>query len=77
MACSLTKFVWNFAVYCGKEEKSEDVAHIAREEACLVHRVVLDLAADVQGNGHIITLNNFFISMGLLDELALRQIYAT
>jgi hypothetical protein len=30
MACSVTKFVWNFAVYCGKNEDNEEVAHVAR-----------------------------------------------
>jgi hypothetical protein len=30
MACSMTKFVWNFAVYCGKTEETEEVPHVAR-----------------------------------------------
>jgi hypothetical protein len=48
MACSLTKFVWNFAVYCGKEEEKEDVACIAWREARLAHKIVIDLAVDIQ-----------------------------
>jgi hypothetical protein len=44
MACSITKFVWNFAVYCGKEEGKKDVACVAWEEAKLAQKVVLDLA---------------------------------
>jgi hypothetical protein len=47
MACSVTKFVWNFAVYCGKTEEIEEVPRVARGEARLAHKVVLDLAAEV------------------------------
>ena len=47
MVCSLTKFVWNFAVYYGKEQESEDVACVAWEEACLAYKIILDLGMDV------------------------------
>ena len=43
----------------------------------MAYRVVLDLAADVQRNGHVISIVNFFTSVGLFHELALREIYAT
>jgi hypothetical protein len=69
--------VWNFAVYCGKNEETEEVAHIARGEVHLTHKVVLDLVANVQGKEHIISMDNFFISVGLFEKLALMQIYAT
>jgi hypothetical protein len=73
----VTKFVWNFVVYCGKEEGQEDVARIARGEGRLAHKVVLDLAADVQGKGHVISMDNFFTSVGLLQDLVSMHIYAT
>jgi hypothetical protein len=59
MACSLTKFIWNLTVYCGKEEKSEDVARVAWEQAHLAHKIVLELVADVYGKGYIINMDNF------------------
>jgi hypothetical protein len=77
MACSITKFVWNFAVYCRKNEDNEEVVCVARGEARLVHKVVLDLAADIQGKGHVISMDNFFTCVGLFEELASMQIYAT
>jgi hypothetical protein len=58
-------------VYCGKNEDYEEVAHVAREEARLAHKVVLDLAA------HVISMDNFFTSVGFFEELASMQIYAT
>jgi hypothetical protein len=76
MACSVTKFVWNFAVYCGKTDETEKVPRIARREPRLAHKVVLDLAAEVQGKGHVISMDNFFTSVGLFEELASMQIYA-
>jgi hypothetical protein len=43
----------------------------------LAHKVVLDLAADVQGKRHVISMDNFFTSVGLFEELASMRIYAT
>jgi hypothetical protein len=76
MACSITKFVWNFAVYYRKEEGREDLAHVGQGEAKLAQKVVLDLAQDVQGKGHVISMDNFFTLVGFLQELASMQIYA-
>jgi hypothetical protein len=64
-------------VYCGKKEGREDVARVARGEVRLVQKVVLDLAQDVQDKGHVITMDNVFTSVRLLQELASMQIYAT
>jgi hypothetical protein len=74
MVCLVTKFVWNFVMYCGK---NEEVAHVAWGEARLTHNVVLDLAADVQRKGHVISMDNFFTSIRLFEELVSMQIYAT
>ena len=47
VVCSVTKFVWNFAVYCIKTEETEEVPCVARGEARLAQKVVLDLAAEI------------------------------
>ena len=39
---------------------------IAQEEARLAQKVVLNLAIDIQGNGHVISMDNFYTSVGLL-----------
>ena len=77
MAYSITKFVWNFAVYCGKNEDNEEMACVVWGEARLAHKVVLDLAADIQGKGHVISMDKFFTSVGFFEELASMWIYAT
>ena len=63
-------------VYCEKTEETEEVPRVARGEARLVHKVVLDLVADLQGKGHIISMDNFFTFVGLFKELVSMQIYA-
>jgi hypothetical protein len=77
LACSVTKFVRNFVIYCGKEEATSIVEPIAREEPKLTHKVVMDLAKDIEGKWHIIAMDNFFTSVGLFKELGEKTIYAT
>jgi hypothetical protein len=77
LACSVTKFVWNFAIYCGKEEATSTVEPIARGEPKLAHKVVMDLAKDIEGKWHVIAMDNFFTSIGLFKELGEKTIYAT
>jgi hypothetical protein len=77
LACSVTKFVWNFAIYCGKEEAISTVEPIARGEPKLAHKVVVELSRDIEEKGHVIAMDNFFTSVGLFKELAKKAIYAT
>jgi hypothetical protein len=77
MACSLTKYEWNYVVYCGKNEDMEEVACASRGDARLAQKVVLDLAIDIQGKEHVISIDNFFTLIGLFWNLASMQIYAT
>jgi hypothetical protein len=51
LACSITKFVWNFTIYCGKEEIISTVEPIARGEPKLAHKVVMELSRDIEGKG--------------------------
>jgi hypothetical protein len=53
------------------------VACVAQGEVRLAHKVVLDLAVNVQWKRHVIRMHNFFTSVGLLQDLALMQIYTT
>jgi hypothetical protein len=71
------KFLWNFVVYCAKNEESEEVARVARGEIRSAYKIVLDLAVELKGNGHFISMDNFFKSVELFEKLASMQIYAT
>jgi hypothetical protein len=77
LACSVIKFVWNFAIYCGKEEATSTIEPIGRGEPKLAHKVVMELVKDIEGKGHVIAMDNFFTSISLFKELAEKAIYAT
>jgi hypothetical protein len=63
-------------VYYGKiNGGNEEVVRVARREARLAYKIVLDLAAKVQGKGHVIRVDNFFTFVGFSEELASMQIY--
>ena len=49
---------------------------VARKEARLAQKFVLDLEAKVHGKGYVISMDNFFTFVGLFEELASMQIYA-
>jgi hypothetical protein len=47
MVFSLTKFVWNFAVCCKKDEDTEEMIPTAWGETHLTYKVVLNLVANI------------------------------
>jgi hypothetical protein len=65
-----------FYGYCGENEDTEEVARVVRGEPHLAYTIVLDLMADIYRKGHVISIDNFFTSVGLFQKLASRQIYA-
>jgi hypothetical protein len=73
----MTKFIWNFAIYCKKNEDIERAAQITCGKSQLAYKVVLDLDKDLQGNEHLISIDNFFTSVGPYEELVSKKIYAT
>jgi hypothetical protein len=77
LAYSVTKFVWNFAIYCGKVEATSTVEPIGRGEPKLAHKVVMELSRDIEWKGHVIAMDNFFTNVGLFKDLAAKAIYAT
>jgi hypothetical protein len=77
LACSVTKFVWNFTIYYGKEEAISTVEPITKGEPKLAHKVVMELAKDIEGKGHVIAMDNFFTNVSLFKELGEKTIYAT
>jgi hypothetical protein len=78
LADATSKFVYNFEVYCGKNEDGPELAEPAQSGAGTgAHNVVVNLVRDLDGRGHVVVCDNFFSSIGLFTELATRQIYAT
>ena len=84
LADLISKLVYNFDIYCGKnrdgtrngDENVEPIC-IPRGESRLAHDVVMKLIEGNHGKGHCIVMDNYFISIGLFEELANFGTYAT
>lgn len=46
----------------------EEVAPIAREEAKLAHKVVVDLAKDIDNKAHVIIMDNHFCCIEFFEN---------
>ena len=60
-----------------KEALSSNVALIVRGEPKLAHKVVLQSSKNIGEKELIITMDNFFTSIGLFKYIAAQAIYAT
>jgi hypothetical protein len=78
LADSVSKYVYNFDIYCGKVENigGGDVP-VERGDGSMAQSVVLKLMVGLEGKGHIVVTDNYFSSIGLFIELANMEIYAT
>ena len=77
MVDSKSRFIVDFDVYCGKSPGTLARGASSREEQVLAHRVVLGLTAGLDNKSHVIVMDNYFTSVGLLRDLEQRGIYAT
>ena len=77
LACSIIKFVWNFAIYCGKSEVPQDVVLVVHGKPKLAHNLVVELSKDIQRKRHVLSMDNIFTSIKVLRNLALKSIYGT
>jgi hypothetical protein len=73
-----SKHVYDFKVYHGRNGNGADESkNVARVEGSVATNVVFDLVNGLEGRGHVIVTDNYFIGIGLYTELASRDIYAT
>jgi hypothetical protein len=77
LADSITKFVSNFQFYVGKSQDVDEEAQRARRDSTLAHGVVVDLLDGHKNKGHVVTMDNYFTSVGLFKDLLSKGIYAT
>ena len=79
LASSVTKCVYNFFIYCSKVEPVCDTGVIQSEPngETLAHAVVLNLLEGLHDVGHIVVMDNYFISIGLFKELLSKGFGAT
>ena len=88
LVCSTSKYVWNFEVYCGKENPlpqgengiglaNSNVPSSCHGEPKLAHNVVLRMIDGLSNFGHHVVMDNFFSSTRLFMDLLSMGIYAT
>lgn len=77
--------MWNFDVYCGKSNNPYDETHVTftgssdeemveemisgKGKGLQGRNVIKELLVDLSGRGHIVTTDNFFISVPLFTKL--------
>lgn len=66
LVCSITKFVWNFEIHCGKNPLVGDLEHGTRCEPKLADRDVLDFVIDSGRKGCVIGMDNFLQALAYL-----------
>ena len=89
LVCSITKYVWNIEIDCGKEclphlapldlngEPPPLPPRTPHEEAKLAHNLVLRLVEGLWHHSHVIVMDNYFSLIGLYMDLLERGTYAT
>jgi hypothetical protein len=73
----VTKYVYDFSVYCGKILRPEGAPAVPPSIGSLPHNVVMGLMEGLENRGHVVMMDNYFSSVGLFEELASKGIYAT
>ena len=77
-----SKYVYYFNIYCSRNILGNDDGNIGgqpsrRRKPKLAYDLVLKLIHSNEGKGHCIVMNNYFLSIGLFEELEKIGIYAT
>ena len=77
MADATSHIISDFKVYCSKSTATLGGDMSQRAKQNLAHQVVMDLTASLDNKGHVITMDNFFTSVGLFCGLECCGIYGT
>ena len=78
LADSVSKYVYNFNIYCSKVENigGRDVL-VECGDGSMARSAVLKLMVGLEGKGHVVVTDNYFSSIEVFIELANMEIYAT
>ena len=75
LANSVSKFIYNFDIYCGRNLGNARGVGRGRQDTIVAHEVVTKLSIGLENVEHCITMDNYFTSIPLLVEPASRGIY--
>jgi hypothetical protein len=74
---SVSKFIYCFDIYCGKNLEAEIIVPGPSVQAGAAYGVVMKLLSGLEGKGHCVVMDNFFCSIPLFRDLEAKGIYAT
>ena len=77
LADSKDRYVYDFDIYCGRNGGDGEIEPARQGEAKLAHFVVTKLMERNNEKGHVVVMDNYFMSVGLFEELAQNGTYAT
>jgi hypothetical protein len=77
LADSTLRYVYDIDIYCGRNGGNGNVPQARRGEPRLAHSIVMKLIEGNHGKGHCLVMDNYFTSVGLLEELAAHGTYGT
>jgi hypothetical protein len=76
LANSVSKFIYCFEIYCGKNLEAEIQMSVPCGEASAAYGVVMKLLSGLEGKGHCVVIDNYFCSIPLFEDLVRKGIYA-
>jgi hypothetical protein len=75
LADSISKYVYNFEIYCSKIENiGRGDVPVEHGDGSMAQSVVLKLMVGLECKGHVVVTDNYFSSIGLFIELANMEI---
>jgi hypothetical protein len=76
LADSITKYVYDFDIYMGKNNVATQDPPLPRGGGNLAQGVVLKLMDGLENEGRMVVMDNFFTSIELFQKLHVRGIYS-
>jgi hypothetical protein len=77
LADLVSKFIYCFEIYCGKNLEAEIRMKGTHVEGGAAYGVVMNLLRGLEKRGHYVVMDNFFYSIPLFEDLLQKGIYAT
>ena len=77
LADLVSKFIYCFEIYCGKNLEAEVRVEGPWGEVSVAYGVVMKLLRGLEEKGHCVVMDNYFCSIPLFVDLAKKRIYAT
>jgi hypothetical protein len=77
LADSVSKFIFCFEIYCGKNMEVDVTVPIPCEETSTAYGVVMNLLRGLEDKGHCVVMDNYFCSIPSFEDLVRKGIYAT